>query len=222
MAFLCLCAGWSTLYLSPCRMRLSKFTGLALPVACVIGSFVLQPYQLQRFRDFLHPEADPQHTGWHALQLKKAVSSGGLFGHGWLQTETMVPERHTDFILSAVAEQFGAVGMFAVLSCFVFVLHRAVVISRRTEDGFCRFMGLGFTGVVCLQLAVNVGVMYGLLPIVGFSAPLISYGGSSLVFLLAGFGVLSSIQRQQRGGCCCIKTLSAGGCCGIVPLQFGR
>ena len=198
MALLCLGAGWITLFLSACRARLVRLTYVALPALCAAGWLLLQPYQLQRVQAFLNPEMDPRGAGWHYLRVKEAISSGGFLGRGWSGHETIVPERHTDFILTVVAEQFGTVGVLAVMVCFAFLLYRAIVISKRSQDLFCHYLGLGFVSVLLMQLAINVSMVYGWMPIIGLPLPLVSYGGSSLVLLLVGFGILASIQRQQE------------------------
>jgi rod shape determining protein RodA len=200
MAALCLGAGWITALLSAVRARLLRFTALALPLVGVVGWTLLSQteYRRQRILAWLNPENDPFGAGWLATQLSEAISSGGFLGRGWLTATSQVPERHSDFILSLVAEEFGAVGVAVLLACFALVLYRAFVLSSRLREVFGRLLGLGFTGLVGLQIAVNVGVVYGWLPIVGVPLPLISYGGSSIVMLLAGFGILVSICRSRH------------------------
>ena len=112
--------------------------------------------------------------------------------------ETPVPEKHADFILSVVAEEFGTFGILALLACFGFVLYRAVVISRRSQESFGRLLGLGFAGLVGLQIVIQIGMLYGMVPVMGIPLPLVGYEGSALVILLVGFGILSSLQRWEE------------------------
>lgn len=202
MAVLCLCSGWITLLLSNCRARLLKLTGIVLPILCLLALIPLKSYQDQRIDILLNPEKDPHGSGWHALQIREAIDSGGLLGRGWLKADTHVPHKHGDFILTLVAEQFGLVGIVAILACLGALLYRAVVISKRSSDDFFRLLGFGFAGVLLIQLAINVSVAFGWIPIaIGMPLPLVSYGGSSLVFLLTGFGILASAHRHQRLSC---------------------
>ena len=198
MAFLCLGIGWICLALSAYRGRLFLFTGMALPLLGVVGWLGLQPYQQHRIAVWLNPDADPAGAGWHALQLQEVIASGGFWGRGWLSSEGTVPAQHTDFVLSLIAEEFGLLGVIALLACFALVIYRTVAMVRQSPDSFCRLLGLGFVGALCLQVFLNVGAVFGVLPLVGLPLPLISYGGSWLLLLLMGFGIVSSISRQKQ------------------------
>ncbi len=198
MALLCASAGWITLFLSPCRARLLRVTCLILPIVFLAAWTQLMPYQVHRIEVLLNPETDPLGAGWHALQVEEAVNSGGFLGRGWLNAETQLPHKHSDFILTIIAEQFGTVGVIALMVCFGALLYRTIAISKRSLDGFYRILGYGFAGIIFVQIAVNVGTAYGFIPLIGVPLPLISYGGSSVVVLLVEFGALSSFHRHER------------------------
>ena len=198
MALLCLCTGCIPMFLSDSLSHPAKLTCAAMPVLCTAGWLLLQPHQLKRILVFLNPEADSSGVGYNILQIREAVSSGGFLGRGWLNAEVDIPNQPTDFILTIIAEQFGTAGVIVLMACFGFLLYRAVIISKCSHDIFSRFLGFGFVGVFLMQLAVHVCVTYGWMPIMGVPLPLVSYGGSSLVLLLAGFGILASIHRQTR------------------------
>jgi rod shape determining protein RodA len=205
MALLCLGAGWITLFLSLFRAHVVKLTCVAMPLMSLVAWLWLHAHQRHRILAWLNPEIDPNGLGWHALRLQETVAAGGMWGRGWLSSEGTLPAQHTDFVLSLIAEEFGLLGVLALLACFALVLYRSVGMIRQSSDTFCRLLGLGFLGAVCLQLLGNVSVIFGLLPIIGLPLPLVSCGGSSLVLLLMGFGILASINAQAKS----IESVSA-------------
>ncbi len=185
-------------------VRLWKFAvvivlGLgALPVAWS----VLRPYQRQRILTFLDPESDPLGAGYHILQSKIALGSGGIGGKGFLlgtQSQlNFLPERHTDFVFTMLAEEFGLVGGLALLSLYFLMLAYAVAVSLRVRNQFGRILGVGVCFTVFLYVFINVAMVMGLVPVVGVPLPLISYGGTAMLSVLIGFGLLlsASIHRE--------------------------
>ena len=151
---------------------------------------------------FLDPEKDPLGAGYHIIQSKIAIGSGGVYGKGWLNgTQSQLdflPERHTDFIFAVLSEEFGLIGVLILLSLFLFVIGRGLYIATRAQDTFTRLLAGSLTLVFFVYLFVNTGMVSGLLPVVGVPLPLVSYGGTSLVTLMAGFGMLMSIHTHRR------------------------
>ncbi len=185
-------------------VRLWKFAvvialGLgALPVAWS----VLRPYQRRRILTFLDPESDPLGAGYHILQSKIALGSGGVTGKGFLlgtQSQlNFLPERHTDFVFTMLAEEFGLIGGLALLSVYFLMLAYAVAVSLRVRNQFGRILGIGVCFTVFLYVFINVAMVMGLVPVVGVPLPLISYGGTAMLSVLIGFGLLlsASIHRD--------------------------
>jgi rod shape determining protein RodA len=170
-----------------------------------ILDYVLLPYQKQRVLTFLNPENDPLGAGYHIIQSKIAIGSGGIYGKGWLNgTQShleFLPERHTDFIFAVLAEELGLTGVILLLLLYLFIILRGLYIAVQAQDTFSRLLAGGLTLVLFVYVFVNIGMVTGLLPVVGVPLPLISYGGTSLVTILAGFGILMSIHtRKKRAG----------------------
>jgi rod shape determining protein RodA len=172
--------------------------GIALPF--IWG--MLKAYQQQRIIAFLNPEADPYGAGYHSLQSKIAIGSGGLFGKGFLHgTQTQlqfIPEQHSDFIFSAIGEEFGFIGAVACLGFFGLYVWRALLISRDAADYFGSLLAAGIAVMMTFHVLANVGMTLGLLPVVGVPLPLVSYGGSSLLMNLIALGVLQSIAMRRQ------------------------
>ncbi|UCG38001.1 MAG: rod shape-determining protein RodA [bacterium] len=163
--------------------------------------FSLKPYQRERILNFLRPDRDPLGTGYHVVQSKIAIGSGGLFGKGFQQgTQSQlrfIPEQHTDFVFSVLAEEFGFVGVLIVLGLLAFL---TVYLFSYLEFAKTRFSFLLVVGVTCtftLQAAINIAMAAGLLPVVGLPLPLLSYGGSSLVTTYLGFGIIAGYRRRR-------------------------
>ena len=166
---------------------------------------LLLPYQKQRVLTLLNPENDPLGAGYHIIQSKIAIGSGGVYGKGWLNgTQShleFLPERHTDFIFAVLAEELGLTGVLVLLLLYLFIILRGLYIAVQAQDTFSRLLAGALTLVLFVYVLVNVGMVTGLLPVVGVPLPLISYGGTSLVTLLSGFGILMSIHtRKKRTG----------------------
>ena len=163
---------------------------------------VMHDYQKQRVLTFLDPESDPLGSGWNIIQSKIAVGSGGLFGKGWLSgTQSrleFIPERHTDFILAVLSEEFGLAGVLLLFAIYLYIVGRCLYIAAMARFTYARLLAgsLGLTFFV--YVLVNAGMVSGLLPVVGVPLPLISYGGTSIVTLLAGFGILMSIYGHRN------------------------
>ena len=159
---------------------------------------LLQDYQKDRIISFLEPELDPLGIGWSQVQSRIAIGNGGVFGQGFGQgTQTQygfLSEPQTDFIFAAIAEEFGLLGVILLLVLFLTLLYKMFKIGLNATSNFPRLFVAGFTILFILQLFVNVGMNLGLLPIIGLPLPLVSYGGSSLLALYAGLGVLLSIK----------------------------
>ncbi|PHS26208.1 MAG: rod shape-determining protein RodA [Methylophaga sp.] len=170
----------------------------ALPVLW----YVMHDYQRQRVLTLINPESDPLGAGYHIIQSKIAIGSGGLFGRGWLEgTQSnlaFLPERSTDFIFAVIAEEFGLVGVGLLLVLYLLVAARGIYIASQAQTSFARLLAGSISLTFLVYVFVNVGMVTGLLPVVGVPLPLISYGGTSMVTLLAGFGILMSIHTHRR------------------------
>ncbi|HYW91724.1 MAG TPA: rod shape-determining protein RodA [Gammaproteobacteria bacterium] len=195
-------AGLFTLFLAGLRWR--YIWGLALSMAALapVIWFHLRDYQKQRVLTFFNPEQDPLGAGYHIIQSKIAIGSGGLFGKGWLNgTQAhlqFLPERSTDFIFAVLGEEFGLVGLCLLLALYLYVIGRGLQIAIRAQDTFERLLAGSLSLTLFVYVFVNAGMVTGLMPVVGVPLPLISYGGTSMVTLMAGFGILMSIHTHRK------------------------
>ena len=177
-------------------VRIWKFlmVGIIAVGAAPIAWGFLRDYQKQRVLTFLNPESDPLGSGYHIIQSKIAFGSGGLFGKGFLQgTQShlnFLPEMQTDFIFTMLAEEFGLAGGLALLGLYVVILIYGLAISVRCRTQFGRLVGIGVTATFFLYVFINMAMVMGLVPVVGVPLPLISYGGTAMLTLLFGFGLL--------------------------------
>ncbi|BAN46530.1 rod shape-determining protein RodA [Metapseudomonas resinovorans] len=173
-----------------------------VPVAVAMWYFVLHDYQKQRVLTFLDPESDPLGTGWNIIQSKAAIGSGGVFGKGWLLgTQShldFLPESHTDFIIAVLGEEFGLVGVCLLLVVYLLLIGRGLVITAQAQTLFGKLLAGSLTMTFFVYVFVNIGMVSGLLPVVGVPLPFISYGGTHLVTLLSGFGVLMAIHTHRK------------------------
>ncbi|MBB3169277.1 rod shape-determining protein RodA [Simiduia aestuariiviva] len=164
--------------------------------------YVMHDYQKQRVLTLLNPEADKLGAGWNIIQSKTAIGSGGLEGKGWLSgTQShlnFLPESHTDFIIAVLAEEFGLLGVILLMALYVFIIARGFMIAIKAQDSFGRLLAGALTFTLFVYVFVNMGMVSGLLPIVGVPLPLVSHGGTSLLTLMAGFGVLMAISTERR------------------------
>lgn len=167
--------------------------------------WLLRPYQKDRILTFLDPESDPLGTGWNIIQSKIAIGSGGLSGQGWGQgTQShldYVPEHTTDFIFAVLSEEFGWLGVVATLGLYLVVVGRCLWIAAEARDGYGRLLAGSLGLAFFVYVLVNGGMISGLLPVVGVPMPLLSFGGTAAVSLLAGLGVVMSVHanRPVRG-----------------------
>lgn len=196
-------SGIFVLLLAGLRWRYIISAGLLLvPAATAMWFFVLHGYQKQRILTFLNPESDPLGSGWNIIQSKAAIGSGGVFGKGWLQgTQShldFLPEGHTDFIIAVLAEEFGLVGVCLLLVVYLLIIARGLYITLQAQDSFSKLLAGSVTLTFFVYVFVNIGMVSGLLPVVGVPLPLISYGGTSLVTLLSGFGILMSVHTHRK------------------------
>lgn len=202
-AVLIAASGACVLFLAGVSWRLIlMLSGLAAASAPLAWLLLLRPYQRERILTFIHPESDPLGDGWNIIQSKIAVGAGGLSGKGWLAGSQshleFLPEPHTDFIFSVLAEEFGFIGVLLVLVLYAAIILRALYLAGRCRDPFARLLAGAIVFMFFLYLAVNVGMTSGALPVVGVPLPLISYGGTSAVTLLAGFGLVMGLHSRRR------------------------
>lgn len=162
----------------------------------------MHAYQKQRVLTFLNPESDPLGSGYHIIQSKIAIGSGGIEGKGFLGSTQahleFLPESTTDFIFSVLSEEFGLFGVILLLALYAFVIARGLYIAAQAQDNFTRLIAASLTMTLFVYIFVNIGMVSGLLPVVGLPLPLVSYGGSSLVTLMISFGILMSIHTHKR------------------------
>jgi rod shape determining protein RodA len=174
----------------------------AVAAAVPVGWHFLHDYQRNRVLTLLDPEADPLGNGWHIIQSKIAVGSGGLWGKGWHHgTQSrleFLPEHTTDFIFSVFAEEWGLIGVLLLLALYIFIIARCLWIAAEAKDTYARLLAGAISMSLFVYVMVNGGMITGMLPVVGVPLPLISYGGTSAVSLLAGFGVLMSIHAHRK------------------------
>lgn len=195
-------SGGLTLFLAGLQWRFMLVAaGLATATAPALW-YVMHEYQRNRVRTFLDPESDPLGSGWNIIQSKIAVGSGGVLGKGWLNgTQSnleFIPERHTDFILAVLCEEFGLVGVLAVFAVYVFITGRGLYIASNARNTYARLLAGSLSLTFFVYVLVNGGMVSGILPVVGVPLPLVSYGGTSIVTLLAGFGILMSIYGHRN------------------------
>ncbi len=164
--------------------------------------YLLKDYQRQRILTLLNPEADRLGAGWNIIQSKTAIGSGGWNGKGWLEgTQShldFLPESQTDFIIAVLAEEFGFVGVVLLLALYVLIIGRGLLISLNAQSGFGRLLAAALTLTFFVYVFVNMGMVAGILPVVGVPLPLVSFGGTSMVTLMVGFGLLMAISTERR------------------------
>jgi len=178
----------------------------ALAALAVIGAWFgwsfMHDYQRKRVLTFLDPQTDPLGAGYHIIQSTIAIGSGGVFGKGWMHGSQaqldFLPERSTDFIFAVVGEEFGLLGLGLLLLLYLFVVGRALYLSTQTQDTFSRLLAGSLALTFFVYVFINAGMVSGLLPVVGVPLPLVSYGGTSVVTLLAGFGILMALYSHRK------------------------
>ena len=178
----------------------------ALMVIGIAGAWAgwgfMHDYQRKRVLTFLDPQTDPLGAGYHIIQSQIAIGSGGVFGKGWMNGSQaqleFLPERSTDFIFAVVGEEFGLLGQGLLLLLYLFVVSRALYLSTQTQDTFARLVAGSLALTFFVYVFINAGMVSGLLPVVGVPLPLVSYGGTSVVTLLAGFGILMALYSHRK------------------------
>ena len=162
----------------------------------------LHDYQRQRVLTFLDPQTDPRGAGYHIIQSQIAIGSGGVFGKGWMNGSQaqldFLPERSTDFIFAVIGEEFGLLGLVLLLLLYMFIVGRALYLAMQTQDTFARLLAGSVALTFFVYVFINAGMVSGILPVVGVPLPLVSYGGTSMVTLLAGFGILMSLYSHRK------------------------
>jgi len=201
-ALLVAAGGGMVLFLSGIRWRwILLSAALVVAVAPLLWT-VLHDYQRNRILTFIDPESDPLGQGWNIIQSKIAVGTGGVTGQGWLNgTQSrleFLPEPHTDFILSVLAEEFGFAGVACLLALYTAILLRAMFLASRARDPFGRMLAASLVFLFFFYLLVNAGMISGVMPVVGVPLPLVSYGGTSAATLLASFGIIMSLYSRRK------------------------
>ncbi len=201
-AILVATAGAAVLFIGGLSWRLILVlaaTGASLAPMLWYG---MRDYQRQRVLTFLDPESDPLGSGYHIIQSQIAIGSGGIYGKGWLNgTQShleFLPERHTDFIFAVIGEELGLAGIAVLLALYLFIIYRGLVIAASAGDNFGRLLAGGLSLVFFVYVFVNTGMVTGLLPVVGVPLPLVSYGGTSMVTLMAGFGMIMAVRTHRK------------------------
>jgi rod shape determining protein RodA len=178
----------------------AAFAGVAA-AAPAAWFWLLRPYQKDRILTFLDPESDPLGTGWNIIQSKIAIGSGGLSGKGWGEGSqshlNYIPEHTTDFIFAVLAEEFGWLGVVATLGLYLFIVGRCLWIASDARDGYARLLAGALGLALFVYVLVNAGMISGLLPVVGVPMPLLSFGGTYAVSLLAGMGVVMAVSAHR-------------------------
>ena len=170
--------------------------------APILWNFFMKDYQKRRVLTFLNPENDSLGSGWNIIQSKIAIGSGGLFGKGWQngsQTQLdFLPEHSTDFILSVLSEEFGLIGVIFLLIIYLAIILRGLFIAAQAKDTFNRLIAGALTLTFFVYVFINAGMISGLLPVVGVPLPLVSYGGTSIITLMAAFGMIMSVHNHRK------------------------
>ncbi|PLX81827.1 MAG: rod shape-determining protein RodA [Desulfuromonas sp.] len=193
-------AGTVVLFVGVRRATLVSLALMGLS-AVAGGWFLLRDYKKERIRTFLDPERDPFGSGYHIIQSKIAVGSGGFFGKGFMKGTqsqlSFLPERHTDFAFSVFAEEWGFAGCLALLLLYLFLVIWGIYIARRASDHFGMALAIGVVAMFFWHIVVNLGMVIGLLPVVGVPLPLFSYGGTSLITTMIGTGLLLNVSMRR-------------------------
>ena len=201
-ASLLVLSGLSVMFLAGLPLRLFVGGGVALAALMPLAYSVMMPHQQRRVLIFLDPELDPSGAGYHLIQSKIAIGSGGLFGKGFLNgTQShlqYLPEQHTDFIFSAMAEEWGLIGGLFLIVCFALLFRWGMNVAQEAKGRFERMAAAGLTMTIFFYFAINMLMVMGLAPVVGIPLPLFSYGGSAMLTVMICIGMLMSIDRDTR------------------------
>jgi rod shape determining protein RodA len=201
-ALLVAAGGGLVVLLAGLQLRYIVGLGALLTAAVPVLWHFLHDYQRQRVLTFLNPQNDPLGAGYHTIQSQIAIGSGGVFGKGYMNGSQahleFLPERSTDFIFAVIGEEWGLVGLSVLIVLYLFVLARGLYIAVHAQDTFARLIAGALTLTFAVYMFVNSGMVAGLLPVVGVPLPLVSYGGTSMVTLMAGFGILMSVHSRRK------------------------
>ncbi|NIF31947.1 peptidoglycan glycosyltransferase MrdB [Enterobacter sp. Cy-643] len=196
-------SGLFVLFLSGISWRIIAAAAALIAVFIpVLWFFLMHDYQRERIMMLLDPTRDPRGAGYHIIQSKIAIGSGGLVGKGWLHgTQSQLeflPERHTDFVFAVLAEELGFIGILVLLALYLLLIMRGLIIAAQAQTLFGRMVVGSLILILFVYVFVNIGMVSGILPVVGVPLPLISYGGSALIVLMAGFGIIMSIHTHRK------------------------
>ncbi len=202
-ALLVISAGVFAIFLAGISWRIMAILiSLGVAATPIMWLYFMHDYQRQRILTLLNPESDPLGSGYHIIQSMIAIGSGGTYGKGWLNgTQSQldfIPERSTDFIFAVFGEEFGLMGVALLLTAYIFIVLRGLYIASHAQNTYARLFAGALSMTFFVYIFVNMGMVSGMLPVVGVPLPLISYGGTSIVTLLASFGILMSIQYHKR------------------------
>lgn len=201
-ATLLVISGASVLFLAGLSFRLIAAAFACIAICAPIAWMALHDYQRQRIFTFLNPENDPLGSGYHIIQSKIAIGSGGLFGKGWMNgTQShlhFLPEHTTDFIFAVSGEEFGFMGAIILITLYLLIIARGFYITMNAQDTFTRLVAGSITITFFVSFFINTGMVTGIFPVMGVPLLLVSYGGSSMVTIMASFGILMSIQTHRK------------------------
>jgi rod shape determining protein RodA len=201
-ALLIAASGVFVLLLAGLRARVIVAVTALVPLLAWLAWRFMHDYQRKRVLTFIDPESDPLGAGYHIIQSQIAIGSGGVFGKGWMNGSQaqleFLPERSTDFIFAVVGEEFGLLGLLLLLALYLFVIARGLIMAIECQDTFARLVAGSVSLTFFVYVFVNAGMVSGLLPVVGVPLPLVSFGGTSMVTLMAGFGILMSLHSHRK------------------------
>ena len=195
-------SGLIVIWLTGFRIKYFLYSFIVLICLIPVGISFLKPYQKTRILTFINPERDPLGAGYQIIQSKIALGSGGIFGKGFLQGSQSyldyLPEKHTDFIFTLFSEEFGFMGSIILLSIYALVIYRIAAIGNQSRNNFARLFCFGFAAAFFVYVTVNMSMVLGLLPIVGAPLPIMSYGGSSMLAIMIGLGIVMSCKIHNK------------------------
>ena len=195
-------SGLAIIWLAGLNLKYFIYSGLILLVSLPFVISILKPYQKSRILTFFNPDRDPLGAGYQIIQSKIAIGSGGLLGKGFLQgTQSyleFLPEEHTDFIFTLFSEEFGFVGSMLLILLYALLIYRIIRIGFSSRSFFAKLYCYGFASALFLYIFVNISMVLGLLPIVGAPLPIMSYGGSSMLSIMLGLGIVMSCKIYSR------------------------
>jgi rod shape determining protein RodA len=195
-------AGALVIVMAGLQVRVMAIFAALAAIGAWFGWSFMHDYQRKRVLTFLDPQTDPLGAGYHIIQSQIAIGSGGVFGKGWMNGSQaqleFLPERSTDFIFAVIGEEFGLLGLGLLLLLYMFVVGRSIFLAMQTQDTFARLLAGSLALTFFVYVFINAGMVTGLLPVVGVPLPLVSYGGTSVVTLLAGFGILMALYSHRK------------------------